>query len=128
MSRQRANLRGFTLVEVLATIAFIGILLPSVVEGVNCCMRAASESRSQSQAAALAQSKLAELTASAQLQHATLSGDFGADWPGYQWKAELSEYSQAPSLRRLDVTVTWRRGSVEHNLTLSTLVYMETTS
>lgn len=84
---------GFTLIEVLAALMLVAIVLPVAMRGVTVATAAASAARHRNEAAALAQSKMDELLASMQaLQQQTntnMSGDFGEDWPDYQWSAEL---------------------------------------
>ena len=114
--------RAFTLVEVLATIALAAIVLPAVMQGINLCLTTASQARDQSQAAALAHSKMSELVAAGQIQQAVLSGDFGTDWPNYRWEAAITDWD-SQGLLQLDVTVFWRQGSVDRDVKVSTLVY-----
>src|SRR5947209_4673020 len=95
-SRRRALCRrggGFTLIEVLAALMLVAIVLPVAMRGVSVATAAASAARHRNEAAALAQSKLDELLANMQTQQtqmsSSMSGDFGGDWPEYQWSAEL---------------------------------------
>lgn len=84
---------GFTLIEVLAALMLVAIVLPVAMRGVTVATAAASAARHRNEAAALAQSKMDELLASMQaVQQQTntnMSGDFGEDWPDYQWSAEM---------------------------------------
>ena len=48
--------RGFTLVEILATLALVAIILPVAMSGISLALRVADESRRQTEATALAQS------------------------------------------------------------------------
>lgn len=98
--RRRALRRrggGFTLVEVLAALMLVAIVLPVAMRGVTVATAAASSARHRNEAAALAQSKLDELLANMQVQqsqmNSSMSGDFGADWPEYQWSAELGTWA-----------------------------------
>src|SRR4051812_32907857 len=65
--------RGFTLVEVLATVAFIAIVLPVAMQGISLSVRTAGNARKQAEAAILAQSKLDE-TLAALAVDATVTG------------------------------------------------------
>src|SRR3954465_11642520 len=58
--------RGFTLVEVLATIALIAIVLPVAMYGIQLCLQTSSMAKRQAEAATLAEGKLQELVAEAQ--------------------------------------------------------------
>ena len=113
---------AFTVIEVLATLTLAAIVLPPVVRGVVLSLATADHARGQSEAASLAQSKLAELVATGQLDDAELEGDFGEDGPDYRWSAELSDWEDT-RLVELAVHVTWTRRGKQRDVTLSTLVY-----
>ena len=121
--RRTGQSRGaFTIIEVLATLTLSAIVLPAVINGLLLCLATAGHARQQAQAASLAQSKLAELIATRQLDNAELSGDFGSDWPEYRWSAQLDDW-EGSRLVQLDVSVSWTRRDKDRNVTLSTLVY-----
>lgn len=126
-SRRRPHRgRGFTIVEVLATLTLAAIVLPPVMDGVLACLATAAHAKDQARAASLAQSKLAELVATGELYDAEMAGDFGEDLPQYTWRAEVGNWDD-PRLSQLDVSVVWTRRGREHNVTLSTLVYAGST-
>jgi prepilin-type N-terminal cleavage/methylation domain-containing protein len=116
--------RGFTLVEVLATVAMIAIVLPVAMYGIQLCLQTASNAKHQAEAATLAQNKLQELTALASLpQTSSLneSGDFAPDFPDYKWQSNTTDIDT--DLQQLDVRVTWLARNQQRDLTLSTWVY-----
>jgi len=113
---------GFTIVELLATLMLVGIVLPVVVHGIVLCLDTAANASRQAEAAALAQSKLAELVATGQWYNAEFEGDFGEERPGYRWSAEVLEWDDS-RLSELTVLVTWTRREREHDVAMSTLVY-----
>jgi prepilin-type N-terminal cleavage/methylation domain-containing protein len=122
--RRRRPGRGFTLVEVLATVALIAIVLPVAMYGIQLCMQTASAARRQAEAATLAQSKLQELTAMAavpQFSAGNESGDFAPDFPDYKWQATTTDIDT--NLQQLDVRVSWVARNQERDLTVSTWVY-----
>ena len=114
---------GFTLIEVLATLMLVAIVLPVVMNGLTLCLATAGHARSQAEAASLAQTKLTELLVSEDVQQAALSGDFGTDWPGYRWAAQVTAW-EGTTLRQVEVTVTWKQRGRDRALTLTTLVYV----
>ena len=118
----RWPLSGFTLIEVLATLMLVAIVLPVVMNGLSLCLATAGHARSQTEASSLAQTKLTELLMSTDLPHAALSGDFGSDWPGYRWTAQVAGW-EGTTLRQVDVTVTWKQRGKERAVTLTTLMY-----
>ena len=121
-SALRARRRAFTFVEVLATLMLLSIVLPSVMSGISLCLSTADFAKREAQASALCHGKLMEMAAQGDLQHAAQAGDFGADWPDFNWTAEVSDFS-GTTLKSLDVTVSWRQRNKDHSVTLSTLVY-----
>jgi prepilin-type N-terminal cleavage/methylation domain-containing protein len=154
-SRSIHSRRAFTLIEVLATIALLGIVLPVAMQGVSIATGIASTARHRSEASALAESKMNELIITQQWANGgTLSGDCGPDFPEYTWQAQVipwnaSQYvnnntpntasstsATAPDTgsaannppQQLDVRVTWRGRTGDQYVQLSTLVYQSDTS
>ena len=121
--RTNGRRTGFTLVECLASLLLIAIVLPAVMHGISIASSSASASRRRTEAAALASTKLNELVATNTWQSGSLSGDFGDEFPGYQWSAEVQDWPQEADLQQLDVHVTWGMGPAQRSVTLTTLVY-----
>ena len=115
---------GFTFIELLATVVLIGIIMPVAMRSIGLCTRLGGHSRRQIEAASLARTKLTELTSSQDWQTAEKRGDFGSDWPGYQWTAAVSNWTDSV-VSQLDITVTWQSQGRQRSLTLTTLVYPE---
>ena len=120
----RRGRRAFTLIEILATLALVAIVLPAVVNGILLSLAAAGHARQQTEAAWLAQSKLAEIVATGDLDDSQLTGDFGPDWPEYQWSSVRDDWDDS-RLYQLDVQVTWTRRNQERSVMLTTLVSKE---
>jgi len=116
--------RGFTIVEVLATLTLAAIVLPPAIHGLLLCLATAGNARQQAQAASLAQSKLAEIVATGELYDAELRGDFGEDLPQYTWLAEVGEWEEDARLVQVNVAVLWSRRGQQRHVAVSTLVYM----
>jgi hypothetical protein len=114
-------------VELLATLALAGIVLPVAVHGIVLCLAAGQHAREQAEAAALARSKMDELVVTGDLVESEMSGDFGDQWPAYEWLALVREWEDA-KMSELDVYVTWTRRGREYYVLLSTLVYTGTAS
>ena len=115
---------GFTFIELLATVVFIGIIMPVAMRSIALCTRLGGQSRKQVEAASLACTKLTELTCSDDWKTSEKSGDFGPDWTGYRWTTVVSNWIDS-TVNQLDVTVTWQSHGKECSVTLSTLVYPE---
>ena len=121
---QRQGTKGFTLVEVMATVVLIAIVIPVAMRGISMGTRMASHSKRQIEATCLAKAKIAEMVASRGWESGAHSGDFGREWPDYAWSVELTNWSVA-SVYQLAVRVSWRSsGSLQSQfVTLTTLVY-----
>ena len=120
----RGHPSGFTFIELLATVVLIGLIMPVAMRSIGLCTRVAGQSRKQVEAASLAKMKLTELTVTGDWQNGNQKGDFGTDWPGYQWQAALTNWTDT-SVRQLDLTVSWQLASVQRKVTLTTLIYPE---
>ena len=113
---------AFTLVEILATLVLVAIILPVAMSGISLALSVADESRRETEAASLAQNKMAEIIACELWQTASLAGDFSPDWPEYRWAALVTQW-QGTQLRQLDVQVLWNHRGKDRSVTLTTLVY-----
>jgi len=116
--------KGFTLIEVLATLLLVAIVLPVAMAGISLATRVAGLAKQRVEGAALAENKLAELIAGEAWQHSNLSGDFGEDWPRYTWTAELEDW-EGITVKQLVVEVKWTSQLTERSIKLTTLVYTE---
>jgi prepilin-type N-terminal cleavage/methylation domain-containing protein len=124
MAETRHNSAGFTFIELLATVVLIAIIMPVAMRSIALCTRLGGQSRNQIEAASLARTKLTELTASGDWQTSDKAGEFGSDWPGYRWTAEVSNWSDS-MMSQLDLTVLWESQGRQRSVTLSTLVNPE---
>jgi Tfp pilus assembly protein PilV len=115
---------GFTFIELLATVVFLGIIMPVAMQSIGLCTRLGGQARKQIEAASLARMKLTELTCTGDWQSSQKSGDFGEDWPGYRWDAIVSSWTDA-EVSQLELIVTWDSQGRERSVTLTTLVYEE---
>jgi len=122
LARPTARRRGFTLVEILATLVLAAIILPVAMSGISLALNVADESRSRTEAASLAQNKMAEIVALSLWNNSSLSGDFSPDRPEYRWSALVRDW-QGTRIRQLDVEVLWNRRGQDRRVVLSTLVY-----
>jgi prepilin-type N-terminal cleavage/methylation domain-containing protein len=116
--------RGYTLVEVLVTLVLVAIVLPVAMEGVSLAAGMAGEARRQSEAATLARQKLDELIVTDTWRSGQLQGDFGLEWPDFQWHAFEAAW-EVSELRLLTVEVAWSSRGRPRSLQVSTLVPAE---
>jgi general secretion pathway protein I len=101
-----ARLEGFTLLEVMIAMAILAIALVAVYQSQSQSVSMASDSRFLTTASLLAQSRMAEIDATATRQAITADGDFGEAFPDYRWQMEVGNVEEIPLLRRIILTVT----------------------
>jgi prepilin-type N-terminal cleavage/methylation domain-containing protein len=121
---ERRRSGGFTFIELLATVVLIGIIMPVAMHSIALCASLGGQARRQIEAASLAGTRLTELTVSDDWKTSQKDGDFGDDWPGYRWTAEVSSWTDS-TMSQLDLTVFWQARGKEQSVTLSTLVNPE---
>ena len=121
---RRRHAGGFTFAELLATVVLIGIIMPVAMQTISLCTRLAGQSRKELEGACLARTKLTELVTSGDWQSAGRAGDFGSDWLGYRWTADVSNWTDSV-VSQIDVTVSWQSQGRDRSVTLSTLAYAE---
>jgi general secretion pathway protein I len=119
---------GFTLLEVMVSVAIMSIVLVSVYRLHSQSLAMNAEARFYTQAPMLAQSKLSEMGAGQDDEFTSTSGEFGDNFPGYTWSVSvddveieaLGEISQ--DLKRIDVTVSFNENEYVYNLRTFRLV------
>ena len=119
--------RGFTFIEVLVTLALIALVMPAAMRGIGLSAQLGGLSRKEIEAISLARTQLTELVITRDWENGARTGNFGSDWPGYNWSADVTNWTEASnvSIRQLELTVTWQSGNVLRKRTLTTLVYLE---
>lgn len=123
MKGAAARLRGgFTLVEVLVTLMFVGVVVPVALKGISLATRAASDTERRRQAVELADNLLSELSASDLSRFTAQSGDFSPDYPEYRWAASVIDRGEG-TVKELSVEVKWPFRGETPSVTLTTLVY-----
>jgi len=81
--------KGFTLLEVMIAVAILAISLTSLFGSQSASVALVTESRFNVQAPLLAKKQLAELIAADEIYQA--GGDFGEEFPGFQWELVVEE-------------------------------------
>ena len=126
MSTLGVRPRGFTLVEVLATVTVLAIVMPVAMYGITLATRLAGLTRQRDVAVNLAQTKLYDLVVTGNWQNGPLSGDF-TESPDYSWRATTISWPEPnlpnAHLTQLTVLVTWMAFGQVRNVSLSTLLY-----
>ena len=114
---------GFTLLEVMVALAGMAIVLVSVYRMHSQTLTMNTAARFYTQAPLLAQKKMAEITTTSSGISASDSGDFGEDFPGYNWQVSATDvFSEllgevADDFKRLDVTVAFLNNQFSYRLT-----------
>ncbi len=119
--RDRAR-GGFTLAEVLASLALVGAILPGAMAGVTLAMEAGSTARLRRDAAELARGVLDEVIATEAWREGNSEGGFGDEWPRFTWRVETADWDE-PLVKEVKVVVEWTRRERERAVTMATLVY-----
>jgi len=105
---------GFTLLEVMIALSIIAIVLVSVLrmQGQTISMNEAF--RFYTVAPQLAKARMNELRMDPQAFQLNASGDFGEDYPDYQWKAAIQEKTLVTPenhemhFKQVNITVTYQ--------------------
>jgi general secretion pathway protein I len=103
---------GFTLLEVMIAVTIIAIVLVAVFGSQSQSLTFANDAKFNTTAALLAQKKIAEVETGNSTALSASSGDFGEDFPGYQWELNLSEVpipgtGEIEYLKQVDLAILW---------------------
>ena len=103
---------GFTLLEVMIAVAILAIALVAVFGSQSQSVSLASEAKFNTTAALLAQRKMAQIESISTQELNSDSGDFGEDFPDYQWDLKVSDVSftgigTVEYLKQVDLVIFW---------------------
>jgi type II secretory pathway pseudopilin PulG len=118
---------AFTLVEVLAAMAFLAILVPVLVAAMHTANRSAVIAERAAIATQLGENQLNDLIVENLWSSGSNQGDFGADYPGYRWELQTTDWTEYTGLSELTMVVYYQVQGQEHSLQLATLVQTQTT-
>jgi general secretion pathway protein I len=82
---------GFTLLEVMVAVAILAMALVAALGSQSQGISLANRAKFSTTGAFLAQAKMAQIEAIAPDELTSDSGDFGDDFPGYNWKTEVAD-------------------------------------
>lgn len=123
MSKRQA--RGFTLVELLVSLAILSIALAVLFGAISDSLDRARKGRDEALAASLVQSLLARAGSERALDAGDASGVYSN---GFRWRIIVSPYGNGDDAKARSVlaylvraTVSWRDGAQDHARTLSGL-------
>jgi len=106
------NHTGFTLLEVMVALSIIAIALTSVYKLHGQTIDMFNDIKFYTSAPLLAQSKMAEIEIMDADDLSDNGGDFGDDFPGFNWEVTVNEVESelletfSENLKRIDLTVS----------------------
>lgn len=113
--------RGFTLIEVLASLLLMAIIIPVAMEGMGVASRAGLLGQRKATAMRVAERVLNELVVEGALQSASGSGHAVDGDTTYPWSMRTENWSEDAMLQ-LTVTVTFTLQGNNYDVSLSTLL------
>jgi len=119
--------RGFTLVEVMATLIILGIVMPGIIGALTLATRSADLARHHNEAAILANQELSQILIGNEWQNGNESGNFASPWQQYSWSSNVyawPEDTTGMGLQEIDLTVSWKDFGHTQSLTVSTVAYL----
>ena len=113
---------GFTLLEVMVALAVMSIVLVSVYRMHSQSLTMNTAARFYTLAPMLAQGKMAEWEALSSSAFGQDSGEFGEQFPGYNWTASTTDVSAeilgevADDLKQIDISVSLNENQFVYRL------------
>ena len=117
--------RGFTLLEVMIAVAFIGLALVAAVRTQGQGMRLSEEARFMSRAVFLAREVLADAQTASALEPGVESEAFPEPLDYLSWEREISPVPNLPGLFKVQVWVYRDGQPSREGLTLTGFAYRE---
>lgn len=129
----RCAAAGFTLLEVLISVAIIAIAFVTLIGSQSQSVSVADQTRFAVTSALLVQRKLAEIEATDFAEIFSDSGDFGENYSGYEWESEVTELGEDETgiagssgmLKAVDLTVS-RGGEGGQTYGVRTIIMQKT--
>ncbi|MBW1764014.1 MAG: prepilin-type N-terminal cleavage/methylation domain-containing protein [Deltaproteobacteria bacterium] len=104
---------GFTLLEVMVAMSIIAIALMAMLGSQSQSLSLANEAKFSTTSTLLAKSKIAEIEAEKPENLTSVSGNFGEDFPNYQWDLMVNDVALPGSeevtdyLKQIDLNISW---------------------
>ena len=116
--------RGFTLVELLAAMAFMAILIPVVMGAIGIANRAGQVAQRKAIAARVADRVLNEYVANGQQNRGLQRGTVDEGPYEFEWNISVENWRE-DNMRQVTAHVTYPVQGKEYSVELSTLVGMQ---
>jgi prepilin-type N-terminal cleavage/methylation domain-containing protein len=120
LRRWKRRRRGFTLVEVLAALAFMAMVIPVAVEGLRIANLAGQVGQRKVTAARIAERVMNELFVTGQIVSMTASGVVQEGMEQYEWTMQTEAWP-VDAMRLVTVQVTFPVQGRDYDVRLSTL-------
>jgi len=124
-TRQSHPRGAFTFIETAVALAIVSICLLTLLALHTTSINLADAAHQNTEAALLAEQKLAEILALGYPQPGT---DSGAEQTGFKWRTEIADVeppvlqTDIAGLRKITVDVAWERGNAIKNLRISSYI------
>lgn len=114
---------GFTLVEILVTLAILGAILPALLQAFASAARNQGLSDNRTTALYLLKFRMAEIEMDGYPDVGEENGEFGEN-TRYRWRSVVAEIDSedVENIRRVQVTVTWIHRNRERSMSMSTYI------
>lgn len=122
--REKRTDRGFTLLEVMISIAIIAIAFVVLLGLRNNDIAINEYSRNLTMASILAQRKISEIELGGFPDLGETGGDFGQELPGFRW-TEIVSPTPFDFAREIRVKVSWKSGGREDDVEFITYMANE---
>ena len=118
-----AEENGFTLVEILVTLAILGAVLPALLHAFASAARTQGLSDNSTTALYLLKFRMAEIEMAGYPDVGEETGEFGNN-TRYSWRSivEDIESEEVENVRQVQVTVTWQHRNRERSMSMNTYI------
>lgn len=118
-----SNEHGFTLVEILVTLAILSAVLPALLQVFSSTARNQALSDNQTTALYLIKFRMEDIEVNGYPDVGEESGEFGEN-SRYQWQSIVEDVQseEVQGVRRIQVTVSWQHLGKERSMSMHTYV------
>lgn len=119
-SKHQFGENGFSLVEVMVAVAILAVALTAIYKLHASTISMTADARFHTIAPLLAKGKMAEIDMKPGDELSSDSGDFGEEFPGYEWSVEVEDVdselleSVADRLKRIEFELSYDEGAMTY--------------